>query len=150
MVGAKPRRATTAADLAAQLHAAARDAGRVRQVLDEPLNLLQLPFEMGARPFEPHLHAPGARMCLEAIWGINIETLSCSGYDHNWVLDREDGTKWHLDIGGAYVHSLVRTPEGWRIASTGYRRTYELSSKLSGLPDAKVTKGTAYEHPPQG
>lgn len=30
------------------------------------------------------------------------------------VLDREDGTKWHLDIGGAYVHSLVRTPEGWR------------------------------------
>src|SRR5215471_8259798 len=35
--------------------------------------------------FEPHLHAPGVRMCLEAIWGINIQTLSCSGYDHNWV-----------------------------------------------------------------
>jgi hypothetical protein len=35
--------------------------------------------------FEPHLHAPGARMCLEAIWGFNIETLTCSGYDHNWV-----------------------------------------------------------------
>ena len=35
--------------------------------------------------FEPHLHAPGARMCLEAIWGFNIETLSCVGYDHNWV-----------------------------------------------------------------
>ncbi len=35
--------------------------------------------------FEPHLHAPGARMCLEAIWGINIETLTCAGYDHNWV-----------------------------------------------------------------
>ena len=35
--------------------------------------------------FEPHLHAPGARMCLEAIWGINIQTLSCAGYDHNWV-----------------------------------------------------------------
>jgi len=35
--------------------------------------------------FEPHLHAPGSRMCLEAIWGINIQTLSCSGYDHNWV-----------------------------------------------------------------
>lgn len=30
------------------------------------------------------------------------------------VLDREDGTKWHLDIGGVYVHSLVRTPDGWR------------------------------------
>ena len=24
-------------------------------------------------------------MCLEAIWGFNIQTLSCSGYDHNWV-----------------------------------------------------------------
>ncbi|MBL4820223.1 MAG: cytochrome c [Gammaproteobacteria bacterium] len=35
--------------------------------------------------FEPHLHAPGARVCLEAIWGNQIETLACSGYDHNWV-----------------------------------------------------------------
>ena len=35
--------------------------------------------------FEPHLHAPGDRMCLEAIWGFNIETLVCTGYDHNWV-----------------------------------------------------------------
>ena len=35
--------------------------------------------------FEPHLHAPGARMCLEAIWGFNIQTLTCAGYDHNWV-----------------------------------------------------------------
>jgi mono/diheme cytochrome c family protein len=35
--------------------------------------------------FEPHLHAPGKRMCLEAIWGYNIQTLNCVGYDHNWV-----------------------------------------------------------------
>jgi hypothetical protein len=35
--------------------------------------------------FEPHLHAPGVRMCLEAIWGHNIQTLDCVGYDHNWV-----------------------------------------------------------------
>jgi len=35
--------------------------------------------------FEPHLHAPGMRMCLEAIWGYTIQTLSCAGYDHNWV-----------------------------------------------------------------
>jgi hypothetical protein len=35
--------------------------------------------------FEPHLHAPGVRMCLEAIWGMNIQQLSCVGYDHNWV-----------------------------------------------------------------
>jgi hypothetical protein len=35
--------------------------------------------------FEPHLHAPGVRMCLEAIWGHNQFTLTCVGYDHNWV-----------------------------------------------------------------
>jgi mono/diheme cytochrome c family protein len=35
--------------------------------------------------FEPHLHAPGVRMCLEAIWGMNVQQLSCVGYDHNWV-----------------------------------------------------------------
>jgi hypothetical protein len=35
--------------------------------------------------FEPHLHATGMRMCIEAIYQRSIETLSCSGYDHNWV-----------------------------------------------------------------
>ena len=51
-----------------QLHAYA--------VLSEPTKIIS---------FEPHLHAPGTRMCLEAIWGYNIQTLSCAGYDHNWV-----------------------------------------------------------------
>jgi hypothetical protein len=35
--------------------------------------------------YEPHMHAAGVRMCLDAIWGAKVETLSCSGYDHNWV-----------------------------------------------------------------
>ena len=35
--------------------------------------------------FEPHMHAPGVRMCMDAIYGINVETLNCSGYDHSWV-----------------------------------------------------------------
>jgi hypothetical protein len=35
--------------------------------------------------FEPHMHAAGVRMCLESIWGGFAETLSCAGYDHNWV-----------------------------------------------------------------
>ncbi len=35
--------------------------------------------------FEPHLHGPGVRMCLEAIWGHRVETLNCAGYDHSWV-----------------------------------------------------------------
>lgn len=51
-----------------QLHAYA--------VVNEPTKILS---------FEPHLHAPGMRMCLELIWGYNIQTLNCVGYDHNWV-----------------------------------------------------------------
>lgn len=36
--------------------------------------------------FEPHLHAAGVRMCLEAIYPSRyVETLNCAGYDHNWV-----------------------------------------------------------------
>ncbi len=35
--------------------------------------------------FEPHMHAAGVRMCLDAIWNSKIETISCSGYDHSWV-----------------------------------------------------------------
>jgi hypothetical protein len=25
-----------------------------------------------------------------------------------------DGSTWHMDVGGYYVHQLVRTPDGWR------------------------------------
>jgi len=35
--------------------------------------------------FEPHLHATGMRMCMEAIYQRAVETLNCAGYDHNWV-----------------------------------------------------------------
>jgi hypothetical protein len=35
--------------------------------------------------FEPHMHSTGVRMCLEATYGTKVETLNCSGYDHNWV-----------------------------------------------------------------
>ena len=35
--------------------------------------------------YEPHMHAAAVRMCLDAIFGSRIETLSCSGYDHSWV-----------------------------------------------------------------
>ena len=36
--------------------------------------------------FEPHMHAGGIRMCLNAQYPNGIrETLTCAGYDHNWV-----------------------------------------------------------------
>lgn len=34
---------------------------------------------------EPHMHAAGARMCLDAIWGVVQETLTCVGFDPRWV-----------------------------------------------------------------
>jgi hypothetical protein len=57
-------------------------SGESNQRLDAYV-VLQQPTKITS--FEPHLHAPGTRMCLEYIWGINVQTLSCSGYDHNWV-----------------------------------------------------------------
>jgi len=35
--------------------------------------------------FEPHMHAAGVRLCLDAMWGSVTQTLSCSGYNHGWV-----------------------------------------------------------------
>ena len=35
--------------------------------------------------FEPHMHAAGVRMCLDAIWNGQAQTLSCAGYNHGWV-----------------------------------------------------------------
>ena len=36
--------------------------------------------------FEPHMHAAGVRMCGEAIYGEEVQTLNCAGYEHSWVL----------------------------------------------------------------
>ena len=44
-----------------------------------------LPHNIKLTTFEPHMHASGVRMCIEAIWGGRTETLNCAGYDHNWV-----------------------------------------------------------------
>jgi hypothetical protein len=75
------------------------DYGRARVALGDGLNISIVPNQSGQLlhsyevleqhtkvvSFEPHLHAPGDRMCLEAIWQQQIETLSCAGYDHDWV-----------------------------------------------------------------
>jgi mono/diheme cytochrome c family protein len=36
--------------------------------------------------FEPHMHASGKRMCIQAIYPTGArQTLNCAGYNHNWV-----------------------------------------------------------------
>jgi len=44
-----------------------------------------LPGNVKMVVFEPHMHAAGVRMCLDAIWMNTVQTLSCAGYNHNWV-----------------------------------------------------------------
>jgi hypothetical protein len=36
--------------------------------------------------FEPHMHASGKRMCIQAILPSGVrQTMNCAGYNHNWV-----------------------------------------------------------------
>ena len=78
--------------------------------------------------FEPHLHAPGERMCLEAIWGYTVETLSCVGYDHNWVR----GYGYEDD----YTPLL---PKGTVLHITGY---FNNTSDNYNVPDARNWQGS--------
>src|SRR5262245_38468223 len=58
----------------------------------ESFQTLQQPTKITV--FEPHMHAAAVRMCLDAIWGSRIETLSCSGYDHSWVRSYQYEDDW--------------------------------------------------------
>jgi hypothetical protein len=58
----------------------------------EAFTTLQQPTKITV--FEPHMHAAAVRMCLDAIWGSRIETLSCSGYDHSWVRSYQYEDDW--------------------------------------------------------
>jgi hypothetical protein len=78
--------------------------------------------------FEPHLHAPGERMCLEAIWGYTVETLSCTGYDHNWVR------------GYAYAdHAAPLLPKGTILHIVGYMNNTETNPNV---PDPRNWQGS--------
>ena len=57
--------------------------GLASGVTIEAFHTLQQPIKLTV--YEPHMHAAGVRMCLEAIFGSMTETLNCSGYDHSWV-----------------------------------------------------------------
>ncbi|MFT7472992.1 MAG: hypothetical protein ACI8XU_002896 [Kiritimatiellia bacterium] len=78
--------------------------------------------------FEPHLHAPGSRMCLEAIWGHQIETLSCVGYDHNWV------RTYQFEDAAAPL-----LPKGTILHITGYMNNTETNINI---PDPRNWQGS--------
>ena len=49
-----------------------------------------------------------------------------------------------LEGAAFYEDRYMRTTDGWRIAHTGYRRTYESTMSMDGLPGYKLTIGDAY------
>lgn len=70
--------------------------------------------------FEPHLHAPGNRMCLEAIWGYTVETLSCVGYDHSWVRSYTYAE-----------HAAPLLPKGTILHITGYMNNTDTNPNIT-------------------
>jgi SnoaL-like domain len=46
--------------------------------------------------------------------------------------------RFMLEGGAIYSDRYVRTPDGWRVAHTGYRRTFEATYDLDDLPGFKV------------
>lgn len=54
-----------------------------------------------------------------------------------------------LEGAAFYSDRYVRTPDGWRIEHTGYRRTYEMTYEVDPGSDAmrivKIERGTAYD-----
>jgi hypothetical protein len=65
-----------------------------------------------------------------------------------WYLeDRVLMPEHRLVLEGAafYEDRYVRTPEGWRIEHTGYRRTYEATMSMDDLPSYVLRIGKAYD-----
>ena len=54
-----------------------------------------------------------------------------------------------LEGAAFYDDTYVRTADGWRIAATGYRRTYEVSYSTKDIASLKVKRGSAYDSRPQ-
>ena len=65
-----------------------------------------------------------------------------------WYLhDKVFVPEFDVAIEGAafYEDRLVRTADGWRLAHVGYRRTFESSWQMSGVPGWTFKVGTAYD-----
>lgn len=50
-----------------------------------------------------------------------------------------------LEGAAFYEDRYVRTPEGWRVSHTGYRRTFEVSMSTADWTSYQVKRGTAYD-----
>jgi len=89
-----------------------------------------LPQNTKISTYEPHMHAPGVRMCLEAIWGITVQTLNCSKYDHNWVR-----AYWYAD------ESAPLLPKGTILHVVGY---FDTTTANRNVPDGRNWSGSGH------
>ena len=78
--------------------------------------------------FEPHMHASGKRMCMQAIYPSGVrQTLNCAGYNHNWVkIYSYDDDAAPLLPAGTIVHII-----GW----------YDNSARNPRNPEPRNWKG---------
>jgi len=89
-----------------------------------------LPQHMKISIYEPHMHAPGVRMCLEAIWGVTVQTLNCSKYDHNWVR-----AYWYADDAAPLL------PRGTILHVVGY---FDTTPANRNVPDGRNWSGSGH------
>ncbi len=54
--------------------------------------------------------------------------------------------RFMLEGAAFYEDRYRRTPEGWRVEHTGYRRTYEMTYSLDDLPGLKITGPGVHTH----
>ena len=73
---------------------------------------------------------------------VDGETATGRWYLEDKVISEE--YRFVLEGAAFYEDRYVRTPDGWRIAHTGYRRTYEATYNLDDLPGYRLRLGTAY------
>jgi hypothetical protein len=74
---------------------------------------------------------------------VDGDTATATWYLHDKVFV----PAYDVAIEGAafYADRMVRTPEGWRFAHVGYRRTYESSWTMSAVPGWSFKVGAAYD-----
>lgn len=67
----------------------------------------------------------------------------------HWYLQDKvivEAFRFMLEGAAFYEDRYVRTPEGWRVAHTGYRRTFEMTYNLDDLPGLKINGPGVHTH----
>lgn len=78
---------------------------------------------------------------------VDGDTATGIWYLEDTVLAPELG--FALEGAAFYEDRYVRTPEGWRIRHTGYRRTFEMSWNTGDVASLRIKPGSAYDAPPR-